>query len=230
VVAAIRGGEVERSRAWDVLARTYWKPVYKYLRLRWHADVEEASDLTQEFFARAVAKEFLAGFDPGRAHFRTFLRTCLDHLVQEVRRSQQRLKRGGGASTLSLDFTGAEDELARAVPPAPDRLDETFHQEWVRTLFEVAVDELARSSEAAGRSREFAAFRRYDIEAPQREETLTYADLAREAGVPVTRVTNWLHAMRARLRELVLAHLREQCASEDEFQAEARALFGGPRT
>jgi len=227
LLAATHGvDDLQRERAWDALARMYWKPVYKYLRLRWHAGVEEAQDWTQEFFARALEKGFLAGFDPARARFRTFLRVCLDGFAQEARRAQGRLKRGGAVRTLSLDFTGAEDELAGIDPPAPERLDDYFHQEWMRSLFEVAVEDLTRTCQEGGKLRQLEVFRRYDLEAPERREKLTYADLARELDVPVTQITNWLFAMRARLRELLLARLRELCSGDDEFRAEARALLG----
>ena len=79
MVAAIRSGQPEiRRSAFDTLVVAYWKPVFKYLRLKWHAPEEDAADLTQAFFLRAFEKAFFDGFDPQRARFRTYLRTCLD--------------------------------------------------------------------------------------------------------------------------------------------------------
>src|SRR6185295_12281382 len=65
MVAAIRSeqGDVRRS-AFDTLVTVYWKPVFKYVRLKWHASPDDAADLTQGFFLRAFEKEFFAGFDP----------------------------------------------------------------------------------------------------------------------------------------------------------------------
>ncbi|HYV68083.1 MAG TPA: hypothetical protein VE964_17710, partial [Myxococcales bacterium] len=64
-LAAIReGGVEERRRALDALAEAYWRPVYGYLRLRWHKPHEEAKDLAQEFFARLLERDLLSRFDP----------------------------------------------------------------------------------------------------------------------------------------------------------------------
>src|SRR5258708_3178483 len=78
VVAAGDANPEVRRRAWDVLVVSYWRPVYKVLRVRWRLDREDAEDLTQEFFASALVKKTFERYDPGKARFRTYLRTCLD--------------------------------------------------------------------------------------------------------------------------------------------------------
>src|SRR4051812_1730242 len=136
IVAAIRSdhSEVRRS-AFDALVGAYWKPVFKYVRLKWHASLEDAADLTQGFFLRAFEKEFFAGFDPDRARFRTFLRTCLDGFVANARKAEGRLKRGGAVTLVPLDFDEAERELGRQAMSAIDDFDAYFHREWLRALF-----------------------------------------------------------------------------------------------
>jgi len=215
----------ERQRALDLVAAAYWKPVYKYLRLHWHRSNEDAKDLTQEFFARLVEKEILDGYDPQRARLRTYLRACLDRLVQNHDRGAARLKRGGGSPTLSLDFEAAEGELRRAPQPAGASMEETFEREWVRSLFGLAVDALEAQCAAAGKELHFRLFERYDLEDPPGSRP-TYAELAREAGVPVTTVTNHLSYARREFRRLTLEKLREMSGSEAEFRREARALLG----
>src|SRR5690242_20431536 len=109
IVAAIRSDRAEtRTAAFDVLAAAYWKPVFKYIRLKWRASPDETADLTQGFFLRAFEKDFFAAFDPSRARFRTFLRTCLDGFVANQRKSDARLKRGGGATLVPIDVAEAE--------------------------------------------------------------------------------------------------------------------------
>jgi RNA polymerase sigma factor (sigma-70 family) len=216
----------ERRRALDVLATAYWRPVYTYLRLHWRLDAAEAEDLTQSFFARALEKEFFARYDPERARFRTFLRTCLDGFVSNQRAAAQRLKRGGGRVPLSLDFAGAEAELGRLAVPAEMGVEELFRREWVRALFADAVQELAARCRAQGREVHFALFERYDLDPPP-EGRPTYAALAAELGLPPTQVTNFLAAARREFRRLVLERLRAQTGSEAEFRREARDLLGG---
>ena len=84
----------ERTRAWETLVAAYWKPEYKYVRIKWRESNEEAKDLTQGFFSRAMEKDFFAGYDPAKGSFRTFLRVCLDGYVANERKAAHRLKRG----------------------------------------------------------------------------------------------------------------------------------------
>ena len=223
----VRSGDASvRRLAWDALVSAYWRPVYKYLRLQWRADAEQARDWTQEFFARALEKAFFDRFDPAKAHFRTFLRVCVDGMVGKEKEAERRLKRGGGVAPLSLDFATAEGELDHAEPPAPGSLDDYFRAEWIRGLFAQALADLEKECDESGKRRQFELFHRCDLEAPDRRERPSYAELAQEFSLPVTQVTNWLHATRSRLRGCVLARLRDSCASDDEFRAEAKALFG----
>src|SRR5262245_55180978 len=134
--------EATRRLAFAVIIDAYWKPVYKYLRLKWRFDPDAAADVTQEFFATTLEKDVLGRFDPARARFRTYLRMCVDGFASNLKKAEGRLKRGGGVTTVPLDFQTAEGELGRHEPAAAFDLDELFYQEWVRALFQHAVDDL----------------------------------------------------------------------------------------
>jgi DNA-directed RNA polymerase specialized sigma24 family protein len=216
-----------RRDAFAALVAAYWKPVYKYLRLQKSLANEDAKDLTQAFFARALEKDFFASYDPARARFRTYLRVCLDRFVAKERTAAGRLKRGGGVALLSLDFAGAEGELRHQEPATDGDLEAFFHREWVRSLFGLAVESLREQCAAAGKPVHFALFERYDLDGADAVERPTYAQLAAEFGLPTTQVTNYLAAVRRQFRALVLDRLRATTGSDDEFRAEARALLGG---
>lgn len=216
----------ERRKAWETLIEAYWKPAYKHLRLSWALSREDAEDLTQDFFARALEGGMLERFEPGRARFRTYLRICLDRFASNARKADGRLKRGGAHVHLSLDFPGAERELGEGGRPAED-VDEAFRQEMIRALFSAAVDALRERTLTAGKTTQFAIFERYDLRGGSPSESKpTYAALSEEFGVPITQVTNHLAAMRRDFRALVLERLRAVSASNDEFLAESRELFG----
>jgi RNA polymerase sigma factor (sigma-70 family) len=224
IVAAIRSGQADvRRSAFDALARAYWKPAFKYVRLKWHASPDEAADLTQAFFLRAFEKGFFATFDPARARFRTFLRMCLDRFVANARQADARLKRGGGAIVVPIDLPGAERELQLQARNAVTDFDAFFHREWLRNLFSAAAAHLRTACAARGRPHRYSLFEAYDLADDERERP-SYAELARRFGVSATDVTNELAAARREFRALVLAALREQCASDEEFEAERRAL------
>jgi len=226
IVEATRGADAEtRERAYGALVATYWRPVYKYLRVKWSLDVDDASDLTQEFFARAFEKNYFAAYDPTLARFRTFLRTCLDRFVSNERKAAGRFKRGGQTSVVALEFADAEDELRTLALADSATAEDYFHREWVRSLFGLAVADLRARLEASGRGIYFEIFARYDLDEGAGDRP-TYTQLAEELGIVVTSVTNHLAAARREFRAIVLARLRETCGSEAEFRSEARALLG----
>lgn len=217
----------ERARAGEVLVRSYWKPVYKYVRVRFRKANEDAKDLTQDFFAHVLEREWLARFDARRGRFRSFLRLALDGFVANAEKAGARLKRGGGRAPLALDFEAAEGELAGLEPPAPDSVEAWFDAEWRRGLLAGVLAELERDLAECGQDVRAALFRRHDL---SEGECPSYAELAREHGLDVTAVTNHLAAARRAFRELVLARLREETADEEEFRAEVRALLGNEWT
>jgi RNA polymerase sigma factor (sigma-70 family) len=229
MVAAIRSDQADiRRSAFDTLVTAYWKPVFKYLRVKWHASAEDAADLTQAFFLRAFEKAFFADFDPRRARFRTYLRTCLDGFVSNARKADARQKRGGGVAIVSmdgLDFREAERELGLQASNAVDDFDAYFHREWLRSLFGCATARLRDACAARGRLDRFTVFEAYDLAGEDRDRP-TYAELARRHGLSTTDVTNELAAARREFRRFVIEALREQCATDEEFEAESRALTG----
>ena len=111
IVAAGSDNQQVRQRALAVIVASYWKPAYKYIRFKWQASNEDAKDLTQGFFAAAIEKNYITGYDSSKASFQTFLRTCLDRFVANQRKAEQRKKRGGDVELFSLDST----ELHRSI-------------------------------------------------------------------------------------------------------------------
>jgi RNA polymerase sigma factor (sigma-70 family) len=216
----------ERARAFDAIVALYWKPVYKYLRLRWRLSPEDAEDATQGFFARALEKELFARYDPERAKFRTFLRTGLDGFAANERRDAARQKRGGGTVRVPLQFETAEGELRQVEIPQEFDPDAVFQQEWVRSVFATAVEALHEHCRAQEKTIAFTLFERYDLDDTPGARRRTYAELAAELNLPVTQVTNHLAWARREFRRLVLDTLREVCTTEAEFRDEARAVLG----
>jgi len=225
ILAAQSADVVERERGLAILAEIYWKPAYKYLRARFRESNVDAADLTQGFFARALEKDFFDSFDPNRGSFRTFLRTCLDRFVANEKKAATRIKRSPGSPILSLDFASAEEELAREDLSDGRSLDQYFHDEWIRSIFGHAVEELRRECERRDKSVAFQLFERYELDRGG-EEKLTYRQLADAFGIPSTQVTNLLAFSRREFQRIVLERLREITVSDSEFHEEAKSLFG----
>ncbi len=229
VIDAVKSQEpTEQARALDTLFTAYWKPVYKYVRLRWNRQAEDAQDLTQGFFAEALERELLTKYEPAKSKLRTYLRLCVDSFVMNQEKAARRQKRGGNATHVALDFQAAEGELTGAAISAasirsPESLEEFFEKEWVRSLFALAVDDLRKFCEARERERTFRLFEDYDLSG---DPEISYQKLAAEYAIPVTDVTNALSWARREFRRIALERLQELCGSDEEFHREARAVFG----
>lgn len=196
-----------RRQSYELVAAAYWKPAYKYIRLRWDQSNEQAKDLTQGFFAKALEKDTLTRYDPSRAAFRTYLRTCLDSFVLNAWKHEKRFRRTG-------DF----------IPVAQADPDEAFHREWVRSIFALALTDLRRTCGQRGRDLPFRVFEAYDLHGD--ESRPSYDEVAARFGITAATVTNYLAAMRRDLRKAVLSKLRDLTATDREYRSEARALLG----
>jgi DNA-directed RNA polymerase specialized sigma24 family protein len=215
-----------RAAAYGAVARSYWQPVYAYIRLRRRRNAEDAQDLTQEFFARAFEREYLDRYDPAKARFRTFVRVCLDGFLANADAAASRLKRGGGFIIDAVDVARFDEDLATHVRSEEPDPEVWFHREWVRSMFTRAVQRLKIHCHEKGHEVAFDLFTRYDLDPDGAAPRPTYAALARETGLAVTDVTNELAWARRAFRAIVLEHLRAICASDAEFRAEARDLLG----
>jgi RNA polymerase sigma factor (sigma-70 family) len=226
VVERTRSGDEETRRiALESVIEAYWKPAYKYLRVKWSLDPDQAADLTQEFFAAALEKEVVEKYEPSRARFRTYLRMCLDGFASNARKAERRLKRGGGVMLVPLDFETAEGEIATHEPAVDADVDELFYREWIRALLERSVEDLRRHAEAAGRPEMFEVFKRYELR-EDADARPTYTAIAAALNLTSATVTNHLAAMRKQFRKIVLDRLRDLTSSEEEWESEAARLFG----
>ena len=213
----LSGDPARRARSLEIVVRGYWKPVYKYLRLRWTRTGEHAEDLTQSFFETAIDRDMLAQYQPARGRFRTFLRTCLDrHVIDQHRRSAA-VRRGG--NHIHLDFATAEAELGESASTDPEAV---FDAEWLRHLMQLALERL--DAALLERKKPIHAKLFHDFHVG--DSPPTYAEAAERYGITTTDVTNWLHVARREFRRVAMDLLRELTIDDEDFAAEARAVFG----
>jgi RNA polymerase sigma factor (sigma-70 family) len=224
IIATRSPDTVERSRAYETLLQSYWKPSYKYIRWKWHASNEDSEDLTQEFFAKAFEKGYFERYDPAKASFHGFLMVCLDRFVANAHKAGRRQKRSGQHPHFSLDFEAAENEFRKYEVADTISAEEYFRREWVRSLFALVVDALKEKCTREDKQTHFKLFELYDLDSE--DSKLSYEALARRFNLKVTDVTNYLAYSRREFRRLVLAKLQEVTATEAEFRREARALLG----
>jgi RNA polymerase sigma factor (sigma-70 family) len=143
----------QAGAALAALCRAYWYPLYAYIR-RQVRTAEQAEDLTQEFFARLLEKDFLRSVDPSRGRFRAFLLACCKHFLANERDRAGAAKRGGRCSVLSLDFASAADRYRRepADTLTPEKL---FERRWALTLLDQALERLGQEFARSGKGEVF---------------------------------------------------------------------------
>ena len=227
VIVRVRSGDQQtRQRAFESILAGYWKPAYKYIRWQWHATNEDAKDLTQGFFATAFEKNYFAAYDVSKASFQTYIRTCLDGYVSNQQKADKRIKRGGLSEHFALDFVSAEDELALQSSSQELSPEDFFHQEWVRSLFAIAIESLRERLQDSNRKLHFKLFEMYDLGNDDPDERLSYKKLAEQFELDTATVNNYLASTRREFRKIVMEKLRELTATEAEFRNEARSLLG----
>ncbi|MCX6903142.1 MAG: ECF-type sigma factor, partial [Verrucomicrobia bacterium] len=123
-------------------------PLYAYVRRQGHTP-EDAQDLTQEFFARLLAKNYLGTVDRAKGRFRSFLLAALRHFLANEWDRAQAAKRGGGQKLISLDETNAETRYG--LEPADTMTAERiFERRWALTLLEQVLSRLRDENARAG--------------------------------------------------------------------------------
>ena len=151
VLAAGKRATPQSDAALEELCRTYWFPLYAYIRRRGYTK-EDAEDLTQAFFARFLAKNYLAGLSAERGRFRAFLLASLKNFLANEWHKSQRQKRGGGETPLSLDWQTADTkfQVAATNEPSPDK---AFDREWALALLAKVIERLQKDCEADGKAK-----------------------------------------------------------------------------
>jgi len=203
--------DVRRLRSHDAIVRAYWHPVLHYICIRWSCDRHRAEDVTQSFFETALTRNLFAGYQRGRARFRTFLRTCLERHLIDLHRMDA--ARGGKQVHVALDLASCE---------LHDDPHQAFDAEWLRTVMRLAVDRLEARLRERGKPVHAALFHMFHVD----DERPSYAEAAERHGISVLDVTNWLHVARREFRRVALELLAELTIDDDDFASEAMEIFG----
>ncbi|MBI2947505.1 MAG: sigma-70 family RNA polymerase sigma factor [Verrucomicrobia bacterium] len=220
VLAARQSEDSGAVEALEKLCQTYWYPLYAYVRRHGH-DVHDAEDLTQEFFARLLEKDFLKAVEPGRGKFRWFLLSAIKRFLANEWNRAHALKRGGGARFVSWDQQDAESRYRRdgASGLAPEKL---FDQSWAMTLLEQAHTQLREEFTSAGQSGLFEQLKHF---LSSDKSSVSYAEAARALGMTEGAARVAVHRLRLRYREFLRAQIAQTVTTLSEVDDEIRHLF-----
>jgi RNA polymerase sigma factor (sigma-70 family) len=220
VVAAADGEAPESREALTELFRSYWFPLYAFIRRKGN-DPDKSLDLTQGYFARLLERRTVAAANPERGRFRTFLLADCTHFLAHHREQNAAEIRGGGRAFLSIDARDAEGRFLRE--PAHDQTPERhFEREWALALLDRVLASLRGEYEQSGRKTTFEALKVVLTDDPR---SVPQADLARQLGTTEAAVQVAIHRLRRRYREHLRAEIAGTLADEAEVEDELRALF-----
>jgi RNA polymerase sigma factor (sigma-70 family) len=222
LVLRARGESAVAQAALSELCESYYEPVLAFIRHAKHGD-DSARDLTQEFFARLLARDGLDTLEQGRGRFRSFLLGAVKHFLADQHDRDRAAKRGGGRTLISIEAgTTAETTTGLQIPdPAGQVPDMVFDRHWALTLIERALNGLAGEFKAAGKAAHFEALKPWLLgEVP----SLSQADAARELGWSEGAVKVAVHRLRKRFRELVKAEVSQTVGDPAQVAAELRYM------
>ncbi len=220
-VLAAGCSDTTRSQvALERLCRNYWPPLYAYVRWLGHSP-PDAQDLTQEFFARLLARHTVAKADPERGRFRSFLLASLKNFLAHEWEKARAQKRGGRAHILALDLDTAETRYAQ--PAAPDDTpDRAYDRQWALALLDLVLRRLRKEYADCGRDDLFLALK--DTLSGGRSE-IPYRDLGARLAMSEGAVKIAAHRLRQRYRGLLREEIANTVSGPGEVDEELRQLF-----
>jgi len=220
VLTAAQGESPQAAEALERLCRTYWYPLYAYIRRKGY-EVEEAQDLTQEFFMRLLERDFLRRVDRAKGEFRSFLLGTLEHFLAKEWRRAHRQKRGCGRKPLSLDARDGENRY-QLEPYHELTAEVIYNQSWALTLLEHAMAELEHECARTGKGRLFQELKSRLDGSPGGSP---YAEVANRLGLGQGAVRMAVHRLRHRYGELLRAEIAKTVARPQEVDEEIRFLL-----
>jgi RNA polymerase sigma-70 factor (ECF subfamily) len=220
VLAARDAPSSESRQALEGLCKTYWYPLYAFVRRQGHGP-EESRDLTQGYFAQLLEKGYLEDFDPSLGRFRVFLKASVKNFLSKERDKAHALKRGGQTRIVSLD---ADEVEGRYRYEPVDRLtpEEIFERRWALTLLERALEKLRHEFVESGKTEEFEKLKGHltgdDVKVPYRE-------VAESLGTTEAALRTSVHRLRQRFGKLLRQEIAETVAAPGDVEDEMRHLL-----
>ena len=220
VVAAGFQGTSNADEALSLLCQHYWPPLYAYVRRAGYS-LHDAQELTQEFFARLLDKNYLRVADPERGRFRSFLLATLKHFLANERKASRAEKRGGGRPHLSLDFSAAEAAYC-AEPIDTFTAERLFDRRWAILLLDAVLVRLENEFTARGKQEHFQHLK--PLLTADRDAR-SYQQVAESLGANQATVKMTVHRLRRRYRELLRQEIAQTVADPCDVDDELKQLF-----
>ena len=220
VLASAQGDSPQAAAALDQLCRTYWYPLYAFVRRQGHSP-HDAEDLLQAFFARFLEKHYLEDVDQAKGRCRSFLLAALKHYLANEWDKANAVRRGGRVEFLSLEGEAAESRYWEE--PASDLTPEKlYEQRWACALLERVMERLQHDFDASGKDPPFEALKCF-LQGEGR--SVSYAELAAQHGLSEGALKMRVQRLRQRYQRLLREEITHTVAGPEEVEDELRHLF-----
>ncbi|MFT3781415.1 MAG: sigma-70 family RNA polymerase sigma factor [Nibricoccus sp.] len=191
------------------LCRTYWHPLYAFVRRR-GLDHHRAQDVIQNFFLNLIESKSLTRVDPLKGRFRSYLLTCLQHHMASEAVKNNALKRGGGAAAISIDEADVESKFEASHYSPRAAAEAIFEREWAVAAIEAALGQLEADFARRGKREVFRILKPFLTD----DQPLgAYEEAAQKLGQPAGTVRTGVSRLRSDFR----THLRREVAKTVEF-------------
>jgi RNA polymerase sigma factor (sigma-70 family) len=217
VVLAAQGESAEAEAALEKLCRTYWWPLYGFVRREGYKP-EEAQDLTQAFFARLLERRDLETVRQERGRLRSYLLASIKNFLSKARHREMTVKRGEGRPLVSLDDL-LERERADQEPAHKLSADRIYERRWALTLLEQVLVRLRGEYEAAGK---LPLFDRLKELLTRESGQPSQATIAAEMRMTENAVKQAFHRLRHRYRQLLQEEIAHTVAVPADVEDELR--------
>jgi len=220
VLEAARQDSVSGQAALAALYQTYRQPIYAFIRRSGHS-LEEAADLTQDFFARLLEKNWLASITREGGKFRSLLLTAVKHFLANARDHARTQKHGGGQPLLSLDeeFSQSRYQFEQVDRLTPELL---FERRWALQILEKVLERLRLEyarMEKGDLFEELTAF------LPGGSQPIAHAEIAAKHEISISAVGVAVHRLRRRYGELLRQQIARTVNDPREIDEEIRHLI-----
>jgi RNA polymerase sigma-70 factor (ECF subfamily) len=207
----------ESQDALQMLCKGYWTPLYAFVR-RLGNSAHDAQDLTQEFFARLLQKDWLDAVERERGRFRTFLIMAVKRFLANEWDKTRAARRGGGQAAVPLDTQFAEECYLADSGPALSA-DHLYERRWALTLLDQTMARLRAEYESDGRGGDFTRLKEC---LTAERGAIPYGEIARVMGTSEGAARVAVHRLRKRFREVFRATVADTVSSAEDVDAEMR--------
>ena len=225
VVLEAQGQSPAAQEALEKLCRTYWRPVYSFIR-REGTGPEEAEDLTQSFFALLLQRRNFDAVRREKGRLRSYLLTSLKHFLVSQHRRAVTLKRGKGQQPMPLDdLSGAErTDMAPADHLTAERV---YERRWALTLMEQVLGRLKDEYCTMGNAALFDSLKKL---LPDEPGAQSRADIATELGMTDNALRQAFHRFRHHYQFLLREEISHTVVIASDVEDELRHLISVLRT